>query len=403
MAARAWWQPPGLRDEDQRSVGWLELFFDLVFVVVISRLALDLAQDHSTRGTIEFGLQFFGVFWAWNAFTYYTERFETAGLQDRLLTLLSILPVAAMALYAQDGLRSHYAGFTMAYLVARAVNMIEWGRAARHVKVFRPVAAWFIGGFGVVTVMMAVGFVVRGDARMALWGAAVVVDVATPSFTLKLQAALPPISRSKFPERFGTFTMIVLGESVNGVINGLSTLNGQHRLSNLSLVAGALGITIGFGLWWVYFDFIARRPSRRSLSSTLSWVYLHLAAVAAITVTGAGISVAILEGVGGALTDSARFLVAGGLGGALVAIGCLETTLDRAEDEPTHAIASPALKIGGGLAAAVVGCLPLGWDMVSLLAFLLAVLVGQATYGAVVWFRRHPIPAPADDPAVSPG
>ena len=71
----------------------MELFFDLVFVVVISRLALDLAQDHSTRGTIEFGLQFFGVFWAWNAFTYYTERFETAGLQDRLLTLLSILPV----------------------------------------------------------------------------------------------------------------------------------------------------------------------------------------------------------------------------------------------------------------------------------------------------------------------
>ena len=197
--------------------------------------------------------------------------------------------------------------------------------------------------------------------------------------------------------------MIVLGESVNGVINGLSTLNGQHRLSNLSLVAGALGITIGFGLWWVYFDFIARRPSRRSLGSTLSWVYLHLAAVAAITVTGAGISVAILEGVGGALTDSARFLVAGGLGGALVAIGCLETTLDRAEDEPTHPIASPALKIGGGLAAAVVGCLPLGWDMVSLLAFLLAVLVGQATYGAVVWFRRHPIPAPADDPAVRPG
>ncbi len=394
MAGRSWWRPPELRDEAQRSVGWLELFFDLVFVVVISRLAADLAGDHSVRGGIEFALQFFGVFWAWNAFTYYTERFETDGLQDRLLTLMSILPVAALALYAQHGLGSRYAGFTLAYLGARAVNMVEWARAARHVRVFRPVAARFIGGFGLVAAMMAVGFWVHGDARLALWGAAVVADVATPSFTLKLQAALPPISRSKFPERFGTFTMIVLGESVNGVINGLSTINGQHGLSNTALVAGALGITIGFGLWWIYFDFIARRPSRPTLSSTLSWVYLHLAAMTAITVTGAGISVTITEGIKGSVSDSARLLVAGGLGGALVAIGCLETTLDRADDEPTHPIASPALKVGGGLATPVIGCLRLGWHMVPLLAFLLLVLVGQATYGAIVWFRHHPLPAP---------
>ncbi len=38
MAIRSWWQKPTLRtDEDEgcdRTVGWLDLFFDLYFVVV---------------------------------------------------------------------------------------------------------------------------------------------------------------------------------------------------------------------------------------------------------------------------------------------------------------------------------------------------------------------------------
>ncbi len=42
MARRSWWQKPTLRtDEDEgrdRKVGWLELFFDLYFVVVIAEL-----------------------------------------------------------------------------------------------------------------------------------------------------------------------------------------------------------------------------------------------------------------------------------------------------------------------------------------------------------------------------
>ena len=49
-------------------MSWLELFFDLVFVVVIARLAhhLDVA------GVLTFAVQFLAVFWVWNAFTYYT-------------------------------------------------------------------------------------------------------------------------------------------------------------------------------------------------------------------------------------------------------------------------------------------------------------------------------------------
>jgi len=58
------WQGAGLRrDEDlalARSTGWLELFSDLVFVVIVTRLAHGLGAHvgrHEVRG---FGLAFVG-------------------------------------------------------------------------------------------------------------------------------------------------------------------------------------------------------------------------------------------------------------------------------------------------------------------------------------------------------
>ena len=56
-----WWQPPQLRiGEDsvaERRATWLELFFDLVFVVAIAQLAHKLNEDISLSGFFGFVLQ----------------------------------------------------------------------------------------------------------------------------------------------------------------------------------------------------------------------------------------------------------------------------------------------------------------------------------------------------------
>ena len=99
-----WWQKPNLRtDEDfnrHRSVTWLELFFDLIFVVVISRLAHNLSGDITVINILIFVFMFIAVFWVWNGSTYYAERFESEGLEIRVFTLLTIIPVAGMAIFS---------------------------------------------------------------------------------------------------------------------------------------------------------------------------------------------------------------------------------------------------------------------------------------------------------------
>lgn len=77
---RQWWKAPRLRtdenDHRERRVSSLELFFDLVFVVVISQLSHHLSDHISARGALEFALLFAPAFWVWIGVIVYAERFE---------------------------------------------------------------------------------------------------------------------------------------------------------------------------------------------------------------------------------------------------------------------------------------------------------------------------------------
>jgi len=94
-------------------------------------------------------------------------------------------------------------------------TQVTWARAAWHVPVFRPTAARFLSGHVVVTATILGSFATHGSARWLLFALGVAVDIATPYFTTAQQAVLPKLSTSKFPERFGLLTMIVLGEAVS--------------------------------------------------------------------------------------------------------------------------------------------------------------------------------------------
>jgi len=67
------------RDRDElRHATWLELFFDLVFVVAVSRLGVLLHDDHSVTGVLIAAGLFVPVWWTWISFSYSTRRRSTA-------------------------------------------------------------------------------------------------------------------------------------------------------------------------------------------------------------------------------------------------------------------------------------------------------------------------------------
>ena len=79
-------------------------------------------------------------------------------------------------------------------------------------------------------------------------------------------------------ERFGAFIIIVLGETLTGVVAGLS----GEPVSGLTLAVGLVAVVVGFGAWWTYFDFAGGRRPRPEPQASLQWVLGHLPLTAAL-------------------------------------------------------------------------------------------------------------------------
>ena len=382
------WQHPKLRSgehDGERRVGWLELFYDLVFVVVIAQLAHHLAEHLDGGGLWQFVATFVPVWWVWIGGMYYTERFETQDFSFRLFTFLQMLPVAGMALTAAYAFDGKWAGFAASYVFARLIIIFLWWRGARHNEAFRPTAVRFNTGFVLSVMLWTVSMFTPLAVSVTLAMIGLVFDLVAPWTTIAQQSRLPRLSSSHLPERFGLFVIIVLGEAIIGVVNGVAE---TKSLEPPVLLEGALGMLLVFSMWWLYFDFVARRAPKGEIRFTLPWSYLHLPLVMGITASSAASLNAIAAK--GAISDEARWLMAGAIALKLVVVGLLEYTLERDPNEPTHEHGSSLLKFAGAGVALVMGVVGSGLSAVAFMLMLFAVMLVQLAYGVWVWFNRYP-------------
>src|SRR5919202_5963026 len=146
-----WFQPPKLRtlaDEEDRHASWLELFFDLVFVVAITELSQALVSDHSAGGFLRFAALFVPVWVAWQGYMAYATRFDTDDLGFRIAYFGAMLAIAAMAVLIGDVARGdHSAAFAVSYVVLRSIMLALYARAWRAVPEARPLIRFYGLGY----------------------------------------------------------------------------------------------------------------------------------------------------------------------------------------------------------------------------------------------------------------
>jgi low temperature requirement protein LtrA len=383
MARRQFWQLPALHREEEhakhRPVTWIELFLDLFVVVAVAQLAHPLHDATGARDLGMFVAQFGLLLWVWVGLTYYQERFETEGLENRVILFAFMLGISGMAAFAHDGLGHNWRGFVGSYCATRVFTVLLWARAGWHVPEFRGVAARYCMLFGLGQGTAFASLFAPVEQRPYMIGVAIVLEVVTPLTILGENRKLPRVSSSKHPERFGLFALIVLGEAVAGIVTGLGD---QHAVGGDELVRAALSLLVGFGMWWVYFDFVGRRPFKPSPLPMYVWVYLHFALYAIIVIAGIAMS-EIVRGHPHAFVTELGGLA---IGAFLLVCGVFETVLLRKHDEPTHPVRSPALKIASAPVAAVAGYVATGATQ---LAWMFGALLVQMIYGLYVWFTQE--------------
>jgi low temperature requirement protein LtrA len=388
-AFRRLWQPPA-RFEDRgtdRRVTFLELFFDLVFVVVISQLAHRLAEHPSSSGVGWFVFLFYAVWSSWANGTLYHDLHGTNDVSARVFTFAQMLAVAVMAAFIADVPGRGSEGFGLAYAANSLVLMILWFRTGLHDPSHRPASIPYSLAYLVAGALFAASAAIDGPVRYWLWALALVTQVV--GLVVGFHRWTPPTSQGgqaviavtpSLIERLDLLVIIVLGEVIVGAVDGMAEI---APVVPGGIVIGLLGVLIAIGLWWVYFDLVSHRAPVSN--RTQLWLYLHLPLVIAIAAGGAGV-VNTVASAGSAVPDAVRWLLVSSLAVALVSVAAIASTLEMHRRlERVYRPAEAALLISGLLS---VGVGLTEWGAKTTLTVMAALLATPVATGLVVFLKR---------------
>jgi low temperature requirement protein LtrA len=334
-------RPMGPRDREERdrAATPLELLFDLCFVVAVAQAADRLhhafIDGHVADGVVSYGSVFFAIWWAWMNFTWFASAYDTDDVAYRLLTLLQIGGVLLLAAGVPDGFdRQDFTVVTVGYVLMRVAMVTQWLRVAHDHPAGRATALRYAAGVAVLQVgwigLLALPLSWRGPGFLLLAG----LELAVPVWAER--SARPTAWHpDHIAERYGLFTLIVLGECVLAATITVQAAVGTRGLSPSLAMVAAGGLVLLFALWWCYFDRPAAEGLRASPRSAFGWGYWHLVVFASLAAVGAGLQV-IAETVGhhGRLSGQAAALtLAVPVGLFLVVLGLLHRWVYRYRGE----------------------------------------------------------------------
>lgn len=295
--------------EVHRQASFLELFFDLCFVVAVAaaaaRLHHALAEDHLAAGVVSYLLVFFAIWWAWMGFTWFASAYDVDDVPYRISAFVQITGALILAAgvpraFEQADLRLVFLG----YVVMRSGLSVQRLRAARADPPGRTTMVRYasgevgaLPGWAVVVFALPDVFVIPGFVVMA------VVELAVPVWAERARPS--SWHPHHIAERYGLFTIIVLGESVLAATIAVQTsLDADGQLGDVApVVAG--GLLTMFAMWFIYFA----KPAHRFLTSNrvaFLWGYGHYLILASGAAVGAGLALGVDHATGhSALGDTA--------------------------------------------------------------------------------------------------
>jgi low temperature requirement protein LtrA len=377
-----------------QRVTFMELFFDLVYVLAVTQLSHLLVEHLDARGAAQTALLLMAVWIAWVYNAWFTNWFDPDRRPVRLVLLGVMLASLLMSASLPDAFGDRgllFAGAYAAMQVGRTVFVVAALREEPGLRRnFQRVLSWLLAA----AVLWLAGGLAHGTAREALWLAALAVDFIAPMvgfFTPGLGRSRTTdwtIAGGHFGERFPLFLILALGESI--LVTG--SVFGELALSASTVAAFVVAFLGSVALWWVYFDRSAEDASGVIAESAdpgrlgrSAYTYCHLPMVAGIIVTAVGDELVIAHPGGRASVATTTTVL---LGPALFLAG--------------HALFKRVvfgrLSVPRLLAiVALAGLWPVGPAVSPLLLALVATLVVAAVAVSDTRTARAPTPSPAGD------
>ncbi|SFF04112.1 Low temperature requirement protein LtrA [Streptomyces mirabilis] len=289
------------RDEAHRVASPLELFFDLCFVVAIAQAGSELvhavAAGHAGEGILNYAMIFFAIWWAWMNFTWFSSAYDNDDALYRVVTLVQIAGVLVLAAGVSRAFENHvYLAVWLGYAIMRFALIAQWLRVARSTEgPERTMALRYAGGVLLCQVGWLGLLVLPEPGRPWVFLVMAIAEMCVPAYAEKdFVTSWHPHHVS---ERFGLFTIIVLGETIAASTMAVKSAVDEHDALGELLPIAAGGLLIVFSAWWIYFV-VPIHGHLRSKTHAFLWGYGHYLIFASAAAIGAGLEVAVEQAVG---------------------------------------------------------------------------------------------------------
>ncbi|MFJ4224013.1 low temperature requirement protein A [Microbacterium sp. NPDC089695] len=280
--------------QPHRAASSLELFFDLVFVVAVSiassQLHHALAHAEFVHGVTSYAMVFFAIWWARMNFTWFATSFDTDDWLYRVTTIVQMGGVLVLA--AGIPAAFEHGDFTIpviGYIVMRVAMIAQWLRASRGAGELRAATRRYAFGIAGVQVLWVLFLLIpAGPAQLVAFVVFALIEVVIPIFAEYRRQT--PWHPHHITERYGLFTLIVLGESLLASANAI--VDASHELESFAPLVSIsiLTLVVTASLWWIYFW----PPHHRAITTfarSLRYGYAHFVVFAAAAAFSSGVEV----------------------------------------------------------------------------------------------------------------
>lgn len=269
-------------NEVERHATWLELFFDLIFVVIITELAARLSNQLTYFGIFQFGVLFVPVMWTWASYTVFAARFDNNDIIHWMMTFVIMFAGVIMAIQIPTALESGAFAFTIGFLIAQLSILLLYVRVFYDHSTPRSIIIFYLLGFGSGGVFWALSLLFDNSIKFVFWSLGMFIYLLIPWIGRKRILSKAPLDSVYIPERFGLFTIIIMGQTIASVVIGLKYANWNPTSIYTSVMAFILAVLI----WVQYYRFIQIADYKCTLQSGQPYIYTHIPLIIALILIG---------------------------------------------------------------------------------------------------------------------
>ena len=259
-------------------VHWVELFYDLIHVVIIFLLGNFLSDHLHLSGFLTFAGLFITVWFAWADSSVFNSLYVSTDVKHRLIMACQIVTAMVMAASIPHVLDKGWTYFALAYAANRLITAYLFHRTNQlgieSTKLARSVSRNYFA----LAIIFATTAFMPAPYRYWVFGTAIaaiqILYMAPKIGVLENKRFLPRLGHMS--ERFALLLLIVVGEGFFKLVITLSE-KGIYKVDPTVLANFMFGGIAVFVQCWIYFDFVGNgKPKNQHKWTLVSWWLAHL-------------------------------------------------------------------------------------------------------------------------------